>query len=234
MNSLPINLETAADLVGTSTTRAETAYSYVRLLLLEGDLRAGQKLSVVGLTQILKCSRVPVMEALKRLAGEGFFEIVPQVGCQVVTPRVDEVRDFFTLFGNVEGTVTAFAAARRTAHDLVEFSDVCVRVDTGARDAGAPVDHDPAYRRLNLLFHSCVHRMARSPVSTTIATSLWDRSDFYIKLAFGSLYFSDAVKRAQRRIRDDIIAGDSDAARNAVQAYLTAVGERVADRLAAD
>ena len=62
--------------------------------LLEGDLAAGDKLSVVDLTRTLDCSRVPVMEALKRLAGDGFVQIVPQVGCRVVTPRADDVRDF--------------------------------------------------------------------------------------------------------------------------------------------
>ena len=44
--------------------------------------------------------------------------------------------------------------------------------------------------------------------STSIATSLWDRSDFYIKLAFGSLYFSRSVKRVHRAIRNAIMVGD--------------------------
>ena len=235
MNSLPINLESSADFaVGTSSTRSEAAYSYVRLLLLEGPLSAGEKLSVVALCEALQCSRVPVMEALKRLAGEGFVEIFPQVGCRVVSPRVGDVRDFFTLFGNVEGTVIAFAAERRTADDLEEFDDVYARLEAGARTAGGPAERDPTYRRLNLLFHSCVHRMARSPVSSAIAAGLWDRSDFYVKLTFGSLYFSDAVNRAHGRIRNAIIAGDSEAARVATYAHLTAVGDRVTRRLAAD
>lgn len=234
-SSLPVNLESSADFAGgASSSRSEAAYNHIRLLLLEGPLRAGEKLSVVALTEALQCSRVPVMEALKRLAGEGFVEILPQVGCRVVSPEVDDVRDFFVLFGNVEGTLLAFAAERRTADDLDEFDDVYARLVAGARSAGGPHDHDPTYRRLNLLFHSCVHRMARSPVASAIAAGLWDRSDFYVKLTFGSLYFSDVVNRAYRRIRNAVIAGDSEAARAATYAHLMAVGERVSRRLAAN
>ena len=216
---------------GSASARAESAYQYLKERLLEGDLRPADRLSVVELTAQLACSRVPVMEALKRLEGEGFVQIVPQVGCRVVTPQAEDVRDFFALFAAVESTVTAFAAARRTQADLDEFKRVCAQVDTGARRAGSLQDRDPTYRRLNLLFHSCIHRLARSPVTTAIAGGLWDRSDFYIKLAFGSLYFSRKVKAAHQAIRAAIIAGDADAASQAASAHLESVGEDVAARL---
>ncbi|CAN0392845.1 unnamed protein product, partial [Phaeothamnion confervicola] len=66
-----------------SSARADAAYDYLKTCLLEGDYGPGQKLSVVELTRELNCSRVPVMEAIKRLAGAGFLHIVPQVGCRV-------------------------------------------------------------------------------------------------------------------------------------------------------
>jgi DNA-binding GntR family transcriptional regulator len=204
---------------GNSAARADAAYDYIKSQLLEGDYGPGQKLSVVDLTRELQCSRVPVMEALKRLASAGFVHIVPQVGCRVVTPQPAEVRDFFALFAAAEGTVTAFAAARRTAAEVEEFKQLCGHVDEVARSAGKPGDRDPTYRRLNLLFHAFVHRLARSPVTTAIAATMWDRSDFYIKLAFGSLYFSRAVREAHQAIRAAIIAGDAEAARGTGSAF---------------
>lgn len=208
--------------------RADAAYEHIKTCLLEGDYVAGQKLSVVELTRELGCSRVPVMEAIKRLASAGFVLIVPQVGCRVVTPQPAEVRDFFALFAAAEGTVTAFAAARRSAAEVEEFKQLCAHIDSVARGAGKSGDRDPTYRRLNLMFHSTIHRLARSPVTTAIATTMWDRSDFYIKLAFGSLYFSRAVRDAHQAIRAAIIAGDAEAARLAVARHLNAVGDGVA------
>lgn len=216
---------------GAPTPRAQDAYAYLLLELLEGDLMPGDWLSVVALADHLGCSRVPVMEAVKRLAGEGFLTIVPQVGCHVVLPAADEVHDFFTLFAAVEGCVTRLAAERRTAEDLVEFREVCAAVDGMLKLAGAPAARDPVYRRANLLFHQTLHRLARAPSACAIAANLWDRSDFYIKAAFGSLYFSKAVRKAHAAIRKAIIQGDPEAAETAVERHLRAVGAGVSARL---
>ena len=211
--------------------RAERAYEYLRMELLEGSLRPGDKLSVVTLTKQLECSRVPVMEALKKLEGEGLVEIIPQVGCRIATPDVNDVADFFNLFAVVESSVVALAAERRNAEDIASFKILCREIDSSLRTSGGPRDNDPTYRHLNLKFHSAIHHMARSPVCTQYASTLWDRSDFYIKIAFGSLYFSNFVKRAHRQMRRAIIAGDASAAREAAFAQLQAVGKKVVDTL---
>ncbi|MGE3773689.1 MAG: GntR family transcriptional regulator [Gammaproteobacteria bacterium] len=212
---------------------AQMAYRHLMQQLLEGDLAPGARLSVVELAAELACSRVPVMEALKRLDAEGFVEIVPQVGCRVATPRPDEVRDFFEMFAAVEGCVTRFAAQRRTAADLVEFRKLCADIDRALRRAGGPDSRDPVYRRLNLDFHTALHRYARAPLACAVAAGLWDRSDFFIRLAFGSLYFDRRVKAAHAEIRRAVVAGDGEAAQVAVAAHLRAVGAAVAQRLAA-
>lgn len=230
MSSLPGRLGAGSGFAG-GGARAELAYQTLRLDLLEGTLEAGDAISVVDVAAQLDCSRVPVMEALKRLEREGFVDIVPQVGCQVVVPRQADVADFFRLFAAAEGTVCALAAERRDDDDLEAFAAICARVDRILDEAGGVADRDPSYRRVNLLFHGELHRMARSPVSTGIAASLWDRSDFYIKHAFGSLYFSPAVRRAHTRIRRAVIAGSGTETQAAVVAHLTAVGKRVAARL---
>lgn len=213
------------------SARSEAAYTHLKDRLLEGDLTAGAKISVVEITRALDCSRVPVMEALKRLESEGFIRIVPQVGCRVVTPVPADVRDFFSLFAAVEGTVTRLAAERREAREVADFESTCDSIDAALQDAAPPGEPDPTYRRLNLLFHSHIHRMARSPVTTAIASSLWDRSDFYIKLAFGSLYFSRPVRDAHAAIRRAIAAGDGAAAAAAIAAQLEYVGAGVATAL---
>ncbi len=215
-----------------SAARADTAYDHLKTQLLEGDWGPGTKLSVVDLARALDCSRVPVMEAVKRLANEGLVQIVPQVGCRVVTPTSEEVRDFFTLFAATEGTVAGFAAARRTAEDVAEFQRLCAELDRRTEAAGRPGDRDPTYRRLNLVFHRSIHQLARSPLTAAIAATMWDRSDFYIKSAHGSLYFSRAVRAAHQAIRSAIVSGDADAARRATAAHLEAVGDGVARAMA--
>ena len=216
------------------SARAEYAYETVRLELLEGALAPGDKLSVVELAEQLQCSRVPIMEALKRLEREELVTIVPQVGCRVVTPSIGDVADFFVLFAAVEAAVTAFAAERRGAADIVGFRAVCRDIDDALKSAGGPATQDPLYRRLNLRFHGEIHRMARSPGASKLAAALWDRSDFYIKMMFGSLYFSRRVIRSHRDIRRAIINGDPIAADAAVRDHLHRVGKAVTAQMAPD
>ena len=211
---------------------AQSAYSHLMQQLLEGELAPGARLSVVDIAAELACSRVPVMEALKRLDAEGFVEITPQVGCCVATPQPDEVRDFFELFAAVEACVTRLAAQRRTPDDVAEFRLLCADIDRRLRDAGSPDARDPVYRRLNLEFHTAIHRYARAPLAAGVAAGLWDRSDFFIRIAFGSLYFNRRVRQAHAQMRRAIIDGDGAAAGEAVTAHLRAVGTAVAQRLA--
>ncbi|WP_448505759.1 GntR family transcriptional regulator [Immundisolibacter sp.] len=211
--------------------RAGHAYEHLKARILEGDLGPGDRLSVLALAEALACSRVPVMEALKRLQAEGLVDIVPQVGCQVAVPRVDEVEDFFAAFAAVEGTVTRLAALRRTEADLAAFEATRARIAAALSHAGGPNDRDPAYRRLNREFHGSIHAMAHAPAASGIAGALWERSDFLIKAAFGSLYFSPRVRAAHAAVGVAIATGDAAAAQLAMAAHLQDVGVAVAARL---
>jgi DNA-binding GntR family transcriptional regulator len=212
-------------------TRAEQAYESLKTRLLEGDLDPGDTVSVTALSAQLDCSRVPVMEALKRLEGDGFIRIVPQVGCRVVVPPPDQIRDFFTLFARAEASVPGFAAARRNQDDLAALDRVWNDLEAQLERADGPASRDPIYRRLNLMFFGQIHAIARSPIAAGLAAGMWDRSDFYIKIAFGSLYFSRDVQASQRRIRRAIVEGAVDDAERHVRQFLDTVGERVAHRL---
>lgn len=211
--------------------RASHAYEHLKARILEGDLGPGDRLSVLALAKALACSRVPVMEALKRLQAEGLIDIVPQVGCQVAVPTVGDVEDFFAAFAAVEGTVARLAAQRRSVADLAAFDQTLARIDQALQGAGGPQDRDPVYRPLNRDFHSAIHAMARAPAASEIAAALWDRSDFLIKMAFGSLYFSPRVRAAHAAVRAAITAGDAAAAQAAMTLHLERVGAAVAARL---
>ena len=214
-------------------TRAEQAYESLKMRLLEGDLDPDDTVSVTELSAQLECSRVPVMEALKRLEGDGFIRIVPQVGCRGVVPPPYQIRVFFTLLARAEASVAGFAAARRNQEDLASLDRVWNDLEAHLERAGGPASRDPLYRRLNLMFFGQIHAIARSPIASGLAAGMWDRSDFYIKIAFGSLYFSRDVRASQRRIRRAIVEGVVDDAERHVRQFLDTVGERVAHRLRA-
>src|SRR5260370_18836548 len=89
-------------------------YDTVKERLLEGQWRAGEFIAVEALKAELGVSKQPVMEALRRLAGDDLFDIIPQVGCQAPIYPPDEVSDFFELFASLESDAATIAAGRRS------------------------------------------------------------------------------------------------------------------------
>ena len=225
--------EPPADLLMSGDTLADRCAAYLKRLLLDGGLEPGQPISIAAVTRAMNVSRQPVMDAVRRLEIEGFIQVMPQIGCRVVAPKAEAVGDFFQFFARAEGLVCRLAAERRTdeqANALQLLADLLLRESS---IAGPPDSGDPTYRHLNRRLHNAIHELARSPIASEISASMWDRSDFYSRAAFGSLYFSPAVRRAHATIVGAIVAGDAETADSATVGHLSTVGERAVKRLKA-
>lgn len=208
-----------------------SADRYLRGLLLDGGLEPGDMVPIDAVARRLTMSRQPVRDAVNRLALEGLVDVLPQVGCRVTRPDAAAVADFFAVFAASEAVVAGMAATRRDDAEANTLRRRAVDIARRAALAGPPAGRDPAYRTLNREFHEALHELARSPAASRIAETFWDRSDFYIRAAFGSLYFSPRVRRAHRAIVDAVVAGDAAAAELATRAHLATVGHDVATRL---
>lgn len=212
-------------------THSERCYAYLKHQLLEGGLDPGDPLSAESLSRALEVSRSPVMEALKRLAAEGFLQIIPQVGSRVITPDPREVGDFYRVFAASEAVIAGFAASRRSAAEAREYKGCVEVVAREAERAGGFQARDPQYRELNRRRFNALHALAHSATASEHAATMWDRSDFYSRIAFGSLYFSSFVKTSHKQIDRAVIRGDKDAAEKAVLAFLTRAGELIGEEL---
>lgn len=219
------------ELVDSGATLADRCAAYLKGLLLDGGLEPGQPISIAAVTRAMGVSRQPVMDAVRRLEIEGFIQVLPQIGCRVVSPKAEAVGDFFQLFARSEGLVCRLAAERRSDEQAQALQALARDVLRQSNMAGPPDAGDPRYRHLNRRLHDAIHAMARSPIASEISVSMWDRSDFYLRAAFGSLYFSPAVRRAHAAIVAAIVAGDAATADAATVAHLSGVGERAVGRL---
>lgn len=210
---------------------AERCYFHLKSLLLDGGLDPGDEVSIEELRRSLCTSRQPVMDAVKRLAVEGFITITPQVGCQVTVPDPDQVDDFYKLFAGSESVITRLAAERRSEAEARSYARLAAEIADEAAHAGDPASRDPTYHHLIRRRQQAIHEMARSPVITEIASAMWDRSNFYIRAALGSAYFSSHVRRLHREIDDAIISGDGAEAESATRRYIDGARPVIAEQL---
>ena len=80
--------------------------------LITGYYRFGDSLSTNLLAGDFEASRQPISAALNHLRGLGYLKIVPQVGCQVVSPSPQDIDDFFSMLAKIESLIAGLAASR--------------------------------------------------------------------------------------------------------------------------
>ena len=100
-----------------------------RLML--GEYHFGEPLSATQLARQFDASRQPVFAAIAHLRSSGYVEVIPQVGCRVVSPSPVEIGDFFVALGKIEGAAASFAARR---YELGDEAEALLAIGAGAAD----------------------------------------------------------------------------------------------------
>lgn len=184
----------------------------------------GQPILVKELAAETGVSRQPIMTALNRLAADGFVRIVPQVGCQVVSPTPSEIGDFFLMFQNMEGLLAQLAAARRTDEQLAELKRLqrrIVQLEEGGERLGRE------YATLNRSFHQLVHVMARSPLLDERQRANFNMSDFFINHSIGFDRLQPGSAQEHDAIIDAIDRRSPERARAVMEVHIGSVGHAV-------
>jgi DNA-binding GntR family transcriptional regulator len=138
------------------------AATYIKRLIFDQHLRAGDRVHQDEVAQALGISRIPVREALIALEREGWITIEMHRGAFVNDFDEQAVRDHYSLFGLVYG----FAARRALSRDD-SSGELAAALDAILAELGQ--DDDPAQAgHVALAFHDAVVEAARSPRIQTI------------------------------------------------------------------
>lgn len=194
----------------------------LRERLLTGQYPVGSKISIEDVKAEFGISKQPVMDALRRLEATGLVEIVPQSGCRVAHYTVQEIRDFFNLFGRFEGEIAAAAASRRSEPQLAEMDVAWQRVNDLEKLAD-PLARSRGYRELNREFHLVIHKMSHSRVMADLSERMWDLSDFFINTIGGARPLSESLHDRNHDhdvIRTAIRTGSAEIARVAMESHI--------------
>jgi GntR family transcriptional regulator of vanillate catabolism len=139
----------------------------LRQLIMDGELRAGDRLSEVRLAARLEVSRTPLRLALAQLEHEGLLEPVPGGGFVVRSFSGRQVVDAIELRGLLEGQAARLAALRnngpRALGDLVACVAKLDRI-VGVEGSTPTGDEFELYVELNEAFHTELFVLADSDV----------------------------------------------------------------------
>jgi DNA-binding GntR family transcriptional regulator len=157
------NLKMSADIIHLPAISRPNLHEQVaqrlREMLVEGRIAPGAKLNERELSEVLKVSRTPLREAIKRLAAEGLVELLPNRGAIALELSEADVRHTFEVIAGLEAQSGELAAERITEAELAEIQALHYEMLAAftRRDL-------PAYYRLNSAIHAAINTAARNPV----------------------------------------------------------------------
>ena len=136
-------------------------------MILDGDLRAGERLHETALADQLGVSRGPVREAARSLEREGLVRTVANQGVYVRELSITDVLELYDLRASLAGYLCARFAETGTQDDIDALETFITRMHEAAE-----ANDEQAYFTLNLAFHDHISAASGASRSTAIYGAL--------------------------------------------------------------
>lgn len=195
-------------------------FEELRLAILEGELRPGERLGLVELSERYSVSQSVLREALTRLVAQGLAVSLPQQGFRVVTLSRADLEDLTTTRTAIEGLVLTLAIEQGD----VEWESTAVAAHHRLERAQTGSFDDPAVRevwaRAHDEFHKSLLEGCASPRLRQIAFGLRDAAELYRRWAPVSPPLTGLIVKEHQALRDAALDRDTEAAITLLTAHL--------------
>lgn len=146
----------------------DRAHHALRRLIVQGNLRAGDRLSQVELARKLGVSRGPLREALRILQREGFIEQESQHRARVTAFSDEDLDELYAMRISLEALAIGLAVPRMTEHDFQRIDQLLQEMDDAVRTGDVDKWERP---------HEEFHRALVHPSGSRIERELASLSD---------------------------------------------------------
>jgi DNA-binding GntR family transcriptional regulator len=152
-------------ILGGGASRAEKRFKSLTKLLTEklkeaivgGKLAPGERLAEADLAASLKVGPVALREALRALEAEGFVTIRSDNAVLVSKPTREEIEDYYTIAGALEGLAARLAVERAAPEEVERLTEL----HQALKEAGQQRDLI-RYFDANTSFHRFIAEIARN------------------------------------------------------------------------
>ena len=98
----------------------DKAYNAIKHMILSGELKQGESVSISAMAEYLKISRTPVTSACQKLELERFLRILPKQGVVINTMSIQDVCGIYELRAAIE------SYSAKHCMDLITTADVII------------------------------------------------------------------------------------------------------------
>ncbi len=208
-----------------TTTIKDEVYRRLKSVIIEGDLRPGQRLIEGKLAVTLNVSRTPLREAIQVLVQERFLERLPQGGVQVANISQRDIRDLNSVRSALEALAAKNAALNvakgadgpNREQRLAELDEVIAQLSDLTIE-----DETIEFLQLGRRFHRLIHHLSDNPRCSEILQHVIDSMERYRGLVPRSRNL--AAVEEHRAIAAAIKAGDAEAAESLMRDHIESAG----------
>lgn len=193
----------------------EKVYEYLREEILNGNIKAGDRLVESDLAARIGTSRTPVREALHTLEREGLVESLHRVGYAVCPISEVEVTELCAIRLSLESLALRWALNKNPAELARTMKENLAQCEKqlAAGDLKGFVEMDAQ-------FHDLISRIADSSRLMEMTNSI---RRYMLRYRIHSIYTDENVRRAiagHRSVLEAIESGDKRAAQRALRAHI--------------
>lgn len=154
-------------------TMQEIIHDTIKQRIIMGEYKPGQRLIANDLAEELRVSRMPVREALTRLASTGLVELIPYKGAIVNELTAEDYVEIFHIRSVLEGLATRLACPNLTVDDLKKMREANSEIRT-------MIDEDDVqFQRVNRIFHSTIWQRTNSRRLSELLSNLYSEAAQY-------------------------------------------------------
>lgn len=201
----------------------EQVADYIRRLIFENRVHAGDRLQQDDIAAELRVSRIPVREAIIALGREGWLRIEPNRGAFVNGLDENSTRDHYEMLGLFYGMNARRAVERGTEQQIAQLA-------AAARALNNATDPDEFLQRNGEFLHMLVHLTESHrliSIGRVLSTSIVP-GNFFAEVP-GAMR---SQKRGIKTVMAAIKAGDGQRAESEFAALLRGHADQVVDLLA--
>jgi GntR family transcriptional regulator, rspAB operon transcriptional repressor len=156
----------------------EQIYFKLKEMILYGDFKSGELLTVGEIADNYNISRTPVREAFSALKHDGLLEVLPHKGYMVSRVDLKDLDDLFDLRIILEGGAAELAASNAT-NEMIDQLEQLAKIEFSEDDK----KNEIFFMKTNLNFHTFVAKASKNYRLVNLVTNcinhmqrvlLWD------------------------------------------------------------
>ncbi len=199
-------------------------FTRLREAILNGTFKPGERLRQEDLAAQFGGSRIPVREALHRLAAGGLVALRPQRGAVVSGFSLEEIPEIYEIRAALDGLVTAMATPRVGTEDLAKLEDILAQMEALVHEGDVRV-----WSQLDEDFHFTLYRASGRRQFLQMIENQYHHSKRYIYLAMTLSTGREGANVGHRAVFEAIRRRDASAARQAMEEHLLTMARLLTD-----